>query len=320
MPLSYDPEFAKALEPLLPKLAVIPIPKVHDIQARRDRIPAIFGSMIDAIPDAPDVSVDALTIKSYDGADITIYHIYPTETPHRPPTSAYIYAWGGGMISGCAEMFIKPVSLTASATRAQFFSVNYRIAPENPHPTPTEDVFAALKWLTQNYAEFNIDPTRIGITGESAGGGIAAGVSIMARDRQLSPPLAKQVLIYPLLDDRNLLPIPGLEELAFWKADDNMTGWTALLGDQVGTDDVSPYAAPTRVDSVKGLPPIYIDVGELDILRQENLNYIARFMKANISAEFHLYPGVPHGFEGIAPTSTATRKATENRIRAFCSI
>jgi len=320
MPLSYDPEFAKALEPLIPKLAAIPMPKAHDIQARRDRIPAIFGSMMAALPEVPDVSVDNLTVKSYDGADIIVYHIYPNEIPSGPQTSAYIYVWGGGMISGSASLFIKPVSLMASATRTQFFSVDYRIAPENPHPTPTEDVYAALEWLTENHEKFNIDPTRIGITGESAGGGIAAGVSIMARDRQLSPPLAKQVLIYPMLDDRNCFPIPGLEELAFWKADDNLTGWTALLGDEVGKDSVSPYAAPIRVESVEGLPPIYIDVGELDIYKQENVEYIRRFMKANISAEFHLYPGVPHGFEGIAPTSTATRKATENRIRALCSI
>ena len=117
----------------------------------------------------------------------------------------------------------------------------------------------------------------------------------MARDRHLSPPLTKQVLIYPMLDDRNLYPIDGIEQLAFWKADDNMTGWTALLGDRVGKEGISAYAALARVESVEGLPPIYIDVGELDIFKAENLEYITRFAKANISVEFHIYPGLLHG-------------------------
>lgn len=320
MRLTHDPEFAQALEPLLPMLAARPTPKVHDIQTRREMIPAIFGSLMDSLPDSPGVSVDTLTVKSYDGAKITVFHIYPKEAPSGAPTSALIHAYGGGMIAGSAGMFVKAVALTAAATRAQFFSVDYRKAPEHPHPAPTEDVFAALKWLNENAATFNVDPARIGITGESAGGGIAAGVAIMARDRKLCPPLAKQVLIYPMLDDGNLSPINGMEELAFWKAADNITGWTALLGDKVGKEGVSPYAAPARVESVEGLPPIYIDVGELDIFKVEDIEYIARFAKANISVEFHLYPGLPHGWEGIAPDLPATRRAMENRIRALSTI
>ena len=99
-----------------------------------------------------------------------------------------------------------------------------------------------------------------------------------------------------------------------------MTGWTALLGDRVGKEGISAYAAPARVESVEGLPPIYIDVGELDIFKAENLEYITRFAKANISVEFHIYPGLPHGWEGIAFDIPATMRATENRIRALSSI
>jgi acetyl esterase/lipase len=142
----------------------------------------------------------------------------------------------------------------------------------------------------------------------------------MSRDRKLSPPLAKQVLIYPMLDDRNLLPTDGLEELAFWKSTDNVTGWTALLGDEAGKDGLSAHAAPARVASVEGLPPLYIDVGELDILKTENIEYVLRFAKAGISTEFHLYLGVPHGWEAVAPGIQTTIKATENRIRVYTSI
>lgn len=321
MPLTHDPEFAKALEPLLPMLAARPTPELHDVQAHREMILSFFESTMGPLPNFPDeISVDTLTVKSYDGADITVFHTYRKEAPSGAPTSAVIHVYGGGMIAGSADLFIKAVSLKARATRAQFFLVDYRKAPENPHPAPTEDVYAALKWLNENAAKFNVDPARIGIYGVSAGGGIAAGVAIMARDRQLSPPLAKQVLSCPMLDDRNLYPIDGVEELAFWKVGDNITGWTALLGDKVGKEGVSPYAAPARVESVEGLPPIYIDVGEIDIFKAEDIEYIMRFAKANISAEFHLYPGVPHGWEGLAPDLPVSKRAIENRIRALSSI
>ncbi|KAL4965788.1 alpha/beta hydrolase [Aspergillus stella-maris] len=321
MPLSYDPEYAKALEPLLPLLVSQPRLKLHDIEGRRKRLDGFAAASSGSIPDAPGITISRRTFPSYDGAEIGIFLVHPTEQLSLPsPSPAYIHCYGGGMIAGSAEMYIEATALTVLATQIPFFSVDYRRAPENPHPTPTEDVYAALKWVSENAQRFNIEPARIGITGESAGGGIAAGVAIMARDRGLSPPLAKQVLIYPMLDDRNTSLIEDVEDLAFWKADDNLTGWTALLGDAVGTDGVSEYAAPARVKCVDGLPPLYIDVGELDIFREEAIDYMMKFVKAKISAEFHLYPGLPHGFEAIGKDIAATKRAMENRTRAWKAI
>ncbi|KAL4935181.1 hypothetical protein BDV06DRAFT_217611 [Aspergillus oleicola] len=321
MPLSYDPEYAKALEPLLPLLASQPRLKPHDIEGRRQRLEGFAAASASSIPDAPGVTITRLKIPSHDGTEIAVFHVHPTEQPSaRTPSPAYVHAYGGGMIAGSAETYIKATALTVLATQIPFFSVDYRRAPEDPHPTPTEDVFAALKWVSENAQKFNINPARIGITGESAGGGVAAGVAIMARDRKLSPPLAKQVLIYPMLDDRNTKAIEGVEELAFWKADDNLTGWTALLGDAVGKEGVSQYAAPARVRSVDGLPPLYIDVGELDIFRGEVIEYVGKFVNAKISTQFHLYPGLPHGFEAIGKDIEATRRALENRVRAWKGI
>ncbi|KAL4928006.1 alpha/beta hydrolase [Aspergillus undulatus] len=322
MPLAYEPEYAKALESLLPILASQEPLAPHDIQGRRQRIEGFAAALSRSIPDAPDVSITRLTIPSYDGVEIALFHVHLTNPPSpQPPSAAYIHAYGGGFIAGSAETYIKAVALTVSATSIPFFSVDYRRAPENPHPTPTEDVYAALRWVQANGGRFNIDPARIGITGESAGGGIAAGVAIMARDRGLSPPLVKQVLIYPMLDDRNTSSIHGLEELAFWNAADNLTGWTALLGDAVGNEKgVSDYAAPARVTDVAGLPPLYVDVGDLDIFKGEALEYVGRFVRANISTEFHLYPGLPHGFEAMGKEIDATRRAIENRIRAWRAI
>ena len=199
-------------------------------------------------------------------------------------------------------------------------SVEYRLAPEHPGTTLVDDCYAGLVWLSQNAQKFNIDPTRIAVMGESAGGGIAAGVALMARDKNLQPPLAKQILIYPMLDDRNLIPNEALEALPLvWTNADNITGWTALLGDKAGKPDadVSPYCAPSRVKSVVGLPPTYIDVGGLDLFRDEDLLYAQRLAAENINTEFHLYPGLPHGFELFATSIDASKRANENRQKAI---
>lgn len=320
MPLQYSQEFSEALKPFLPELELLSQLQPHDVQSRREAIPKLFSSALETIPNAPDTLVQAFTIKSYDEAEIAVYHIYPTDAPSSTPTPAYIHVHGGGMISGNAKMFVNAASYSSSASRTQFFTVDYRKAPEAPHPTPAEDVYASLLWLMENAPRFNVDSTRVGITGESSGGGIAAGVAIMARDRQLHPPLAKQVLIYPMLDSRNVSPIEGIEELALWKANDNKTGWTALLGNQMGCEEISPYASPARVASVKNLPAIYMDVGELDIFKAEIIEYARRFADANINTELHVYPGLPHGWEGIAPAMTATGRAIQNRIEALGSI
>nr|AVY05523.1 arylesterase/monoxygenase [Nodulisporium sp.] len=321
MPLAYDSEYAKALEPM-PILAPRPTPKVHDVGTRRRQLDSNVEASLGPVPVPSNVSIDTLKVPSYDQAEITVLRVYPKKAAEASPTAsaAFIHVHGGGFISGSAQTFVKATALTASATKLQFFTVDYRKAPEHPHPTPAEDVYAALKWVQDNAARFGVDPARIGITGESSGGGIAASVAIMARDRKLSPPLAKQVLVYPMLDDRNLSPVDGVEELAVWKCADNVTGWTALLGDQAGKANTSPYAAAARVASVEGLPPLYIDVGELDMFREEAMEYALRFVKASISTEFHLYPGLPHGWEAYAPFISTTQRAIGNRHRALTSM
>jgi acetyl esterase/lipase len=318
MPLTYDPDYAKALEPLLSIFEAQPKLNAHDIQGRRERIEGNLKQM--KLSEVPDISIETIQIQSHDGAAIDLLRIFPSKSSHGKTVSAYVHAHGGGMIAGSAAMFSSAVAHTVAATGIQFFSVDYRKAPEHTAPSATEDMYAALVWVQLNASRFNINPARIGVTGESAGGGIAAGVAIMARDRKLQPELAKQVLIYPMLDDRNLTPIPDVEHLASWNAEDNLTGWTAYLGEGAGKDHVSPYAAPARVATVEGLPPLYIDVGELDIYKSEDIEYVLRFARANITTELHLYPGLPHGWEAIAPTIPPTVRAVENRIRAWKAI
>jgi acetyl esterase/lipase len=197
-------------------------------------------------------------------------------------------------------------------------SVEYRLAPENPFPIPLDDCWTALEWVAANATALSIDPARIAIMGESAGGGLAANVALLARDRGFNPPLAKQILIYPMLDDRT--NTDTTEGLAFFDVSDCITGWTAYLGKEVaGTDRVPKYAAAARNDNVNGLPELYLDCPQLDILLPENLEYLSRFATARIRTEFHLYPGLTHGFNSLAPSVACSLRAIENRVRAMLS-
>ena len=159
-----------------------------------------------------------------------------------------------------------------------------------------------------------------GVMGESAGGGLVAGLALMARDSKFSPSLAKQILIYPMLDDRNVIPDNELIPFAMWTYEDNITGWSAYLGkDIIGTDRVSKYAAPARETDLSGLPPTYIDVGGLDIFMNEDMNYAQRLIEAKVSTEFHLHPGCPHAYDMLVPSAEVTKRATADRVRAIKS-
>lgn len=198
-------------------------------------------------------------------------------------------------------------------------SSQYRLAPENRHPTPVEDCYGALIWLSTHAQEVGIDPARVGIAGLSAGGGLAAGVALLARDRGLYPPVAKQILLCPMLDDRNIVTDLNLLPLMTWSWDDNWTGWNALLGSEPGSNMVSPYAAPARAVDLKGLPSTYIDVGSLDIFADENRMYVERLRTAGVEVEWHLYDGVPHGFELRGVGSRVVKQAHSNRRAALRS-
>jgi len=143
----------------------------------------------------------------------------------------------------------------------QILAVDYRLAPEHPFPVPVNDSYAALLWLNIRAKQLNVDPARIAVLGDSARGGLAAGLAIKARDEGLSPPIARQMLIGSMLDDRSTTKkYPAIDPFATWATDDNITGWQAYLGSpgKVGEDDVSPYAAPSRVRHVENLPPLYL--------------------------------------------------------------
>jgi acetyl esterase/lipase len=228
---------------------------------------------------------------------------------------AVYFIHGGGMFSGDARSQLPMVLGWAEELGLAVVSVEYRLAPETPHPGPVEDCYAGLVWTSAHADELSVDPARIVVAGASAGGGLAAAVALLARDRS-GPALAGQLLLCPMLDDRNnthsARQMAGID---VWDRTANETGWTALLGDARGGPDVSPYAAPARAAHLSGLPPTYIEVGSAETLRDEGVAYAGRIWQAGGIAELHVWPGGFHGFWNMAPKARMSRDAFASQIR-----
>ena len=189
-------------------------------------------------------------------------------------------------------------------------SVEYRLAPETPYPGPLEDCYAGLAWVHEHAAELGVDPDRIGIGGPSAGGNLAAGLGLMARDRG-QVPVTYQLLIYPMLDDRQITASSRWPD-PIWPPSANAYGWTAYLGAAKGGGGVPAYAAPARATDLAGLPPTLIAVGAVDGFSDEDIDYAVRLRQAGVSVDLHVYAGAPHGFDGLAPGTAVARRANRD--------
>jgi len=258
-----------------------------------------------------DVAVPVLD----DGSDLKL-RIY---RPRRSALPVPLLYWmhGGGMVVGSFDMDDNLLVNAVERLGIAAASVEYRLAPEHPDPVPVEDCYAGLSWIAAGAAAYGIDPLRIAVGGVSAGGGLAAGAALLARDRS-GPPLRFQLLLEPMLDDRAITySSTAYDESTIWNRNDNRSGWTALLGSRIGTDDVSPYAAPARATELAGLPPAFLDVGEVETFRDEVIDYARRLLVAGISTEFHVYPGAFHGFDLLAPDSTLAGRAWRSRWEAL---
>lgn len=186
-------------------------------------------------------------------------------------------------------------------------TIEYRLAPEFPDPYPRDDCYAALEWLASDADRLGIDRDRLMVAGASAGGGLAAGVALAARDRG-GPAIRAQLLDYPMLDDRGATPSTAdFDGVGVWDRVSNETGWQALLGAAYRTEAVSVYAAPARATDLTGLPPAFIDVGSAEIFRDEAVDYAAKLWRAGGSAELHVWPGGFHAFDIFAPHAALSR-------------
>jgi acetyl esterase/lipase len=223
------------------------------------------------------------------------------------------------MIAGSIDLYDEVVTWYVAQTGVPFLSVELRLAPESTSSRSlAEDTFSGLTWLVAQADALGVDPSRIAVMGDSGGGGPTAGAAILARDRGVQ--LAKQILVYPMLDDRNTTPGPLPPEFLTWSYDNNYTGWVTLLGDELGAETVSPVAAPARLTDFTRLAPAYVDVGDLDIFRDESMAYAAGLARAGIPVELHVHPGAPHGFERLVPDAAVARRAVADRARAVATI
>jgi acetyl esterase/lipase len=197
-------------------------------------------------------------------------------------------------------------------------TIEYRLAPAHPDPAILEDCYAGLVWMAEHAGELGVDPAKILVSGISAGGGLSAGVALLARDRK-GPSLIGQVLMSPMLDDRsNSLSAHQMDGLGVWDRKTNIQAWTAVLGDRRGTKRVSMYEAPSRSPDLSGLPPAYVDVGSAETFRDEDVQYASKFWRDGIACELHVWPGMCHGFELFFPTldiSMSAKKAKLNWVR-----
>jgi acetyl esterase/lipase len=309
MALTIDPQILAGLSSFAREDATPPA--VGDVATRRANSAELFDQLAESVPAVPGVERTDHTARSHDGAEIGVAWFQGAE----PNGAAVVYLHGGGMILPMLPVYDPLSRSLVAATGVSVLLVDYRVAPEFPHPTPVEDCYAGLVWLAEHAAELGVDPARIAVMGDSAGGGLSAGVALLARDRK-GPALAQQILVYPMLDDRTVDPDPELPaDFLVWNYDDNRTGWGALLGDSAGGSDVSPYAAPARAADLAGLPPTYLDVGDLDIFRDEDIEYARRLMDAGVPTELHVVPGCPHAFEAFAPEAEVSQRILANRLR-----
>ncbi len=238
-------------------------------------------------------------------------------SPREPATGRALVYWiyGGGLISGVPEQDDRLLQSWCAALPCVVVSVQYRLAPENPYPAGLEDCYAGLVWAHAHAAELGADPGRIALCGASAGGGLAAAVALLARDRQ-GPPLILQLLTYPMLDYRNQTPSSHeITDVGVWDRAANEEAWADYLG--AAPAAVPTYASAALATDLRHLPPAFLAVGTLDLFRDEDIAYAQQLAASGVRAELHLYPGAPHGFDMLAPASASAQELEAARLGAL---
>lgn len=282
-----------------------------------EMIPAMRGAVIPGMPTPSEILEAAglvardVTIPGYEGDDIVVSVVHAAGRTGTGP--GFYHTHGGGMIIGDRWTGIAALAEWLHRYNGVAVTVEYRLAPEFPDPYPVEDCYAGLVWTAEHADELGIEPGRLLIVGGSAGGGLAAGTALLARDRR-GPALCGQLLMYPMIDDRDsTVSTVQIDGVGVWDRGSNVTGWTVLLGDRRGTDDVSIYAAPARATDLSGLPPAFIDCGSAEVFRDEDVAYATAIWADGGDAELHVWPGGYHAFEGFAPQSRLAQEMTAAR-------
>jgi acetyl esterase len=298
---NYDPELAQVI-PLLPTSGSMDDPIVA--RAGIEQLMATLNIDVDTSA----LDIEDLAVLGPEGAPEVGVRVYkPRERAAVVP--GLIYLHGGGFVVGNLDTEHAGAVLIATTLGVVVVSVDYRLAPEDPFPAGLEDCYAALRWTHDYAADLGVDRERIGVIGGSAGGGLAAGLALAARDRG-GPSLCFQFLGIPELDDR--LETPSMRQFTdtpLWNRPSAVNSWHWYLGDH--NDEVSAYAAPARSTDLAGLPPAFISTMEFDPLRDEGIIYAMRLLEAGVPVELHQYPGTFHGSSLVTTASVSRRQATE---------
>jgi acetyl esterase/lipase len=304
-----DPEMRPPLDALLKTLPggynAIP-----DIVKRREVAEQLAAAR--KRPPSPGVAISERTVPGPVGAPGITLRIYRPEAAPGPRPGIY-FIHGGGMILGSARRDDFTASMLSDELGATVVSVEYRLAPEHQHPAHVEDCYAGLDWTARNVGELDIDADRMAIYGASAGGGLTIATALMARDKGY-PAIRFQMPIYPMIDHRHETPSSyEITDIGVWDRGGNIEAWQWYLGE----GEADEYAAPALAENLAGLPPTYIDVGTVDLFRDEDIAFAMRLMNAGVPTELHVWPGAYHGAENFAPDAELSRRIWAGRVEAL---
>ncbi len=301
MAYSYDPDLA----PIVP---LLPVAGIEDVAAAR----AAFDELLSAVStdiDVTSLDIEDILVPGHRGDPAVAVRIYrPRE--HDGPVPALLYLHGGGFVIGDIETEHAGAAMMASALGVVIASVDYRLAPEHPFPAAVHDCFSALQWLHGHVQQLEVDPARIALYGQSAGGGLAAALALFSRDND-GPPICFQFLGIPELDDRlETESMRSFTDTPLWNRPAAELSWRYYLG-AANSEETSPYAAPARARDLRNLPPAYVSTMEFDPLRDEGILYALALLRAGVSVELHSFPGTFHGSALVTTAGVSLRIATE---------
>ncbi|MGD0391815.1 MAG: alpha/beta hydrolase [Acidimicrobiales bacterium] len=302
MPYAFDPELA-------PIVDLLPSGDMRDVAQSRDGIRALLE------PLNRDVDTTGVTISDREvtapGGPVPV-RVYAPTAAASAARPALLDIHGGGFVVGSIDMEHGFATQVARHLDAVVVTPEYRLAPEHPFPAAVDDCYATLQWMHDSAATLGVDPARIAVGGQSAGGGLAAAIALLARDRG-GPGVCFQFLGIPELDHR--LETPSMRtfvDTPMWHRPNAELSWSYYLGPD--TDDVSPYASPAIAPDLSGLPPAYVTTMEFDPLRDEGIIYALRMMQAGVAVELHSYPGTFHGSGMITTAAVSERARVESMI------
>ena len=298
------------------RLPAMPL-TLDTLAARRTAMAEMMDVALRALPEIPEIVIREHSVSgaAQDPPVRTFVYRNPQITQAMP---VLLWMHGGGYVGGRAEWDHHLAKTLASLLDCCVVSIDYRLAPETPFPGAIDDCYSVLQWVYKNSAQLAIDRNRIAIAGISAGGGLAAALALMARDRG-EVELVFQCLLQPMLDDRcgaTAQRHPFAGEFV-WTSSNNRVAWSALLGREAGGENISPYAAAARAESLRALPPTFISVGALDLFVEENIEFARRLIRDGVPTELHVHPGACHAFQFLAPNSALAKSHNDNMISAL---